>query len=89
VSRTPEQTAADDALTTALERVIIAYHGSDEAWVLSEYVAITAQHRFDDDGDGVTAVATVFRDADAPRTDGHERLRRRLRPSRRQRRPRG
>lgn len=66
MARTPEQVAADDALTQAIEQVMHAYYDTDVAWVLSEYVVVTAQHRFDDSGDGVTAVGTLYRDGDVP-----------------------
>lgn len=63
--RTPEQAAADDALTAAVERVLHAYSNGD-AWVLAEYVVVTSQHRFDDDGDPCTAVGVLMRDDDVP-----------------------
>lgn len=66
MARTPEQVAADDALTAAIEQVLAAYSDSERAWVLSEYVVITAQHRFDDDGDGITAIGCINRDSDVP-----------------------
>lgn len=66
MSRTPEQVAADDALTLAIEGALQAYTDDGQAWVISEYVVITAQHRFDDDGDGLTAVGVLYRDGDVP-----------------------
>lgn len=63
--RTPEQVAADDALTAAIEQALQAY-GDDQAYVLTEYVVVTSQQRFDEDGDSVTAVGIVFRDGDVP-----------------------
>lgn len=65
MSRTPEQVQADDALTLAIERVIEAY-GFDGPYVLTEYVLITSQQRFDNDGDSVTAVGVVYRDGSVP-----------------------
>ncbi|MEU4570847.1 hypothetical protein [Micromonospora sp. NPDC023956] len=64
-SRTPEQIAADDALTAAIEQALAAY-GDGVPSVLSEYVVITAQHRFDDDGDSLTAIGCFSRDSDVP-----------------------
>lgn len=64
MSRTDEQRAADAALTAAVERVLQAY--DDDAWVLTEYVVITSQHRYDDDGDACTAVGVLMRDDDVP-----------------------
>jgi hypothetical protein len=66
VPRTPEQVAADNALTDAIEQVARAYADDGEAWVMSEYVVLTAQHRYDDEGDGLTAVGVLYRDGDVP-----------------------
>ncbi|MFI1197712.1 hypothetical protein ACH4T9_31250 [Micromonospora sp. NPDC020750] len=65
MSRTLEQVAADDALTAAIEQALAAY-SDGQAWVLTEYVVLTAQHRFADDGDSLTAVGTLYRDGDVP-----------------------
>jgi hypothetical protein len=64
--RTPEQIDADAALTAAIERVIATYYPTDEGYVLSEYVTVTCQQRFDDDGTGISAVSIVCRDGDVP-----------------------
>jgi hypothetical protein len=64
--RTPEQVEADDALTAAIEQVIRVYYAGEDAYVLSEYVVITCQQRYDDDGDGITAIGTMYRDGDVP-----------------------
>jgi hypothetical protein len=64
-SRTPEQVAADEALTAAIEQALAAY-GDGVPSVLSEYVVVTSQHRFDDEGDGLTAVGCLYRDGDVP-----------------------
>lgn len=63
--RTPEQVTADLALTAAIEQALAAY-GDEQAYVLTEYVVVTSQQRFDDDGDSVTAVGLVYRDGDVP-----------------------
>ncbi|TBL44255.1 hypothetical protein EYA84_02095 [Verrucosispora sp. SN26_14.1] len=63
--RTPDQVAADEALTAAIEQALHAY-SDGEPWVLTEYVVVTSQHRFDDDGEGLTAVGTLYRDGDVP-----------------------
>lgn len=34
--------------------------------MLTEYVVATSQHRFDDDGETLTAVGCLFRDGDVP-----------------------
>lgn len=64
-SRTPEQVAADQALTAAIEQALQAY-GDEQAYVLTEYVVITSQQRFAEDGYGVTAVGLISRDSDVP-----------------------
>ena len=67
MTRTPEQKAADDALTAAIEGCFNAYVAPDEHhWVMSEYVVILARQTYDSDGDGITAVASLFRDGDVP-----------------------
>lgn len=43
-----------------------AHHGEERPFVLTEYVVITAQQGFDDDGDGLTAVGALYRDKDVP-----------------------
>lgn len=65
MSRTPEQVDADDALSAAIERVLQVYDDGD-AWILTEYVVVTSQHRYDDDGEGLTAVGALYRDGDVP-----------------------
>ncbi|MDG4832427.1 hypothetical protein O7627_24410 [Solwaraspora sp. WMMD1047] len=64
-SRTPEQRAADDALTAAIQQTLDAYAGSGP-WLLTEYVVVTAQQGYDEDGDGITAVGQLYRDGDVP-----------------------
>ena len=65
--RTPEQVAADDNLTEAIGTVMQAYAGAQPAaYVLTEYVVISAHHRYDDDGEPLTAVSVVYRDGDVP-----------------------
>lgn len=64
--RTPEQVAADDTLTAAIEQVIGAYYPSDQAYVLSEYVVVTCQQTFDEHGEGITAIGNLYRDGDVP-----------------------
>lgn len=63
--RSAEQKEADDALTNAIQRVILAYHGEDGR-ITSEYIVITSQHGWDEHGDGNTAVSMIFRDCDVP-----------------------
>lgn len=62
MARTEEQVAADDALTAAIEQTLRAYADDSEAWIATEYVVVTSQQRFDDDGEALTAVGTLYRD---------------------------
>lgn len=62
VARTAEQIEADKALTAAIERALLAYADDGTAWVATEYVVVTSQQRFDDDGESLTAVGTLYRD---------------------------
>ena len=66
MSHTPEQREADAALTAAIEQTLTAYADDGQAWILTEYVVLTAQTRYDDEGDPTTAVGTLFRDGDVP-----------------------
>lgn len=63
--RTPEQVAADNALTDAIEACLQAY-GGPGSYVLTEYIVITAQTGWDDDGEQLTAVGVCHRDGDVP-----------------------
>jgi|GEM_PF-5315863 len=63
--RTPEQVAADDALTAAIEAVLAAY-GGNTGYVLTEYIVITAQTGWDDGGEQLTAVGCCHKDGDVP-----------------------
>lgn len=65
MTRTPEQVAADEALTAAVEQAMRAY-GDGEPRVLSEYLVIGALQQWDNDGDMLTAVGVLHRDSDVP-----------------------
>ncbi|MEU0081380.1 hypothetical protein ABZY58_26060 [Micromonospora tulbaghiae] len=65
MSRTPEQVAADEALTAAIEQALLAY-GDSQAYVLTEYVVVTSQQRFDEEGNSITAIGFINRDGDVP-----------------------
>ena len=65
-SRSPEQVAADEALTAAIQQALLAYADDGYAWVPTEYVVVLSQTRFDEDGDGITAVGMIYRDCDVP-----------------------
>ncbi|GLY32120.1 hypothetical protein [Kineosporia sp. NBRC 101731] len=65
--RTPEQSAADEALTKAIEATLAAYHDSDQPFLLTDYIVITCQRAWDgEDGEPLTAVGTIHRDGDVP-----------------------
>lgn len=64
--RTTEQVAADDALTASIEAGIAAYYGVEQPFILSEYIVVLCQQTFDDEGDGLTAIGTLYRDGDVP-----------------------
>ena len=61
MSRTPEQIAADDNLTAAIEAQQRAYHDDNEG-VLTEYVIVSERTYWDGDGDRLTATYISVRD---------------------------
>lgn len=63
MSRTPEQIAADEALTEAVDRAMKAY-GADPEHLLIDYVVIAARRYWDDEGDACTGYAVLLRDSD-------------------------
>lgn len=67
-TRTPEQKAADEALTAAIEAVRDAYADETESrsYLLTDYVVISAGTRFADDGESWSQVAMIYRDNDVP-----------------------
>jgi hypothetical protein len=68
VARTPEQVAADDALTAAVEAVQFAYlkDGEDVGGVLTEYLVIATRRNWDEDGNGWTTTSSRVRDGEMP-----------------------
>jgi hypothetical protein len=66
VPRTPEQIAADDNLTAAIEQCMRAHFDEEHPAVLTEYLVITSQRRWDEDGDAITAVGVIFREDNVP-----------------------
>lgn len=65
MTRTPEQKAADEALTDAVTRCIAAY-GDGSPAVVCEYVVAVALHGLDGDGEALTTVGLLYRDSDVP-----------------------
>lgn len=63
--RTPEQVAADQKLTEAIENSLEAY-GFAGGDILTDYMVISAQVAIDDDGDQSTAYCYLYRDSDLP-----------------------
>jgi hypothetical protein len=65
--RTPEQIAADNDLTDAIERVRLAYADpTDPSFLMTDYMVLFAAQRFDENGEGWTMVGHVYRDSDVP-----------------------
>lgn len=68
MARTPEQKAADEALTEAIERVRRVYdtEAVTAGMTMMEYVVVHAAATWDEEGDGRTSVGVVYRDGDVP-----------------------
>ncbi|WP_280195833.1 hypothetical protein [Nocardia farcinica] len=56
--RTPDQIAADDALTEAIDTVWRIYSEDDDPGLLLDYVVVATRRGIDDDGDTWTSVPT-------------------------------
>jgi hypothetical protein len=65
IMRTPEQVTADDALTAAIEGVLVAY-GWDQTRLLTDYVVCTVRQSWGSDGDQQTEYAYLVRDEALP-----------------------
>lgn len=63
-TRTDEQRAADEALTAAIARSMQAYEWTDG--LLTDYVIVTVQQSFTDDGDMGTSTGLLYRDNGLP-----------------------
>ncbi|MDV2477172.1 hypothetical protein F8M49_20850 [Rhodococcus zopfii] len=66
MARTPDQIAADEALTEAIQRVWHAYYCDADKGILLEYVVLARSRSFDEVGDALTAHALMPRDGDVP-----------------------
>lgn len=65
MSRTPEQRKADDQLHEAIQATLEAY-GYKEDYFVADWVVLTAQTRFAEDGETLTAYSSLFKDGDLP-----------------------
>ncbi|BDB58971.1 MULTISPECIES: hypothetical protein [Rhodococcus] len=63
--RTPEQIAADDALTAAIDRVWAAYSDIEDG-VLVDYIVVANRRHWDADGDTATSTFLHNRDDSVP-----------------------
>jgi hypothetical protein len=61
IERTPEQVAADEALTHAIERTMAAYHFG--AGMVTDYVVALSAQRLTDDGGTLTTYGSLYRDS--------------------------
>ncbi|MET8430143.1 hypothetical protein [Nocardia sp. NPDC004860] len=67
MARTPEQKAADEALTAAIEHAMRVYFDDgDDPGLLMDYTVIAARGGIDDEGDRWTSVVTLTRDDNVP-----------------------
>jgi hypothetical protein len=64
--RTPEQQAADNALTAAIESVWAAYDDDPDRGVLMDYMVVAARAGFGEDGDRWTSVGAFTREDSVP-----------------------
>lgn len=64
--RTPDQVAADDALTEAIDTVWRIYSEDDDPGLLLDYVVVATRRGIDDDGDTWTSVGSFTRDDSVP-----------------------
>lgn len=62
---TPEQKAANEQLTEAIQAARQAY-GYDDGFLITDWVVLTAETRFDDDGDQISAYGKLYRDGQMP-----------------------
>lgn len=62
--RTAEQRKADEELTAAIEANMRAYNWTDG--LLTDYVVVTVQQNYSDDGSMTTAYGSLYRDNGLP-----------------------
>lgn len=67
MARTPEQKAADDALTVAIEQAMHAYFADDDdPGLLMDYTVVAARGGIDDEGDRWSSTVSLTRDNNVP-----------------------
>lgn len=66
--QTPEQKAANNALTDAINACVEAYGFRDGTMVNTNYMVIVEQTGFDDDGDMSSGIVRLSKDGDMPWT---------------------
>ncbi|WP_280357091.1 hypothetical protein [Nocardia otitidiscaviarum] len=66
MSRTPEQIAADNALTEAIDAVWRAYDDDPDPGLLLDYTVVATRRGIDNDGDTWTSVGAFSRDDNVP-----------------------
>jgi hypothetical protein len=62
---TPEQKAANEAIGEAIKSAQRAY-GYDERFMVTDWVVLTAETRFDDDGEQISAYARIYQNGSMP-----------------------
>lgn len=65
MARTPDQIAADDGLTAAIQRVMVAYPDTPEG-VLTGYLVLTAHQGFESEGHGTSRIDYITMDDAMP-----------------------
>jgi hypothetical protein len=64
MARTPEQKAADDALTAAIDAAVEAYGYREDVMMNTSYIVLVEQRGWDDDADSLTGVVRLYKDGD-------------------------
>lgn len=64
--RTPEQKAADDGLTAAVEEAARAYGYVEPGGITVQYMVLLEQRIWRDDGTENTGVVTIYKDGTMP-----------------------
>lgn len=62
---TPEQRAATERLHEAILETQRAY-GYDERFIVTDWIVLTAETRFDDEGDQISAYSRLYNNGEMP-----------------------